>query len=326
MKEPVLYIIVPCYNEEDVLPITAPLFLRQLTTMIQNHMISKESVILFVNDGSRDRTWEIISQLAETDEHYQGISQSRNRGHQNALVAGMMEVKGKADILITADCDGQDDIACMQVMVEAYHNGAQVVYGVRKSRKKDSVLKRVTAQTYYKVLHWLGADVVYNHADYRLISSDVLAAFSDFHEVNIYLRGMFPLVGFKSTCVYYDRNERIAGKTHYPIGKMIHLAWDGITSLTTKPLNLIMSLGLFVSVLSFVGIIYAVIRQIAGKTVSGWSSMVCLVCFIGGIQLICTGVIGQYIGKTYLEVKHRPRFIISERTEHEKMKTELNHR
>lgn len=316
MKEPVLHVIIPCYNEEDVLPVTAPLFLNVLKKMIQEYKVSEESTILFVDDGSKDRTWEIIGQLAMEDVHYQGISQSRNRGHQNALVAGMMEAKGKADVLITADCDGQDDIECMRKMVEEYHNGAQIVYGVRQSRKKDNILKRVTAESYYKLLKMLGADVVYNHADYRLISAKVLEAFSDFQEVNIYLRGMFPLVGFKSTCVYYDRSERLAGKTHYSFSKMLHLAWDGITSLTTKPLSLIMNFGLFVSILSFIGVIWAIIRQVTGKTVSGWSSMVCLICFIGGIQLICTGVIVQYIGKIYLEVKHRPRYIIKDKTTH----------
>lgn len=309
-----LFVVIPCYNEEDVLPITSKLFLEELQDLIHKDKISSDSRILFVNDGSKDRTWEIIEQLAVEDEHFIGISQSRNRGHQNAVLAGLMEAKDMADITISIDCDGQDDIAAMEAMVDAYHDGCEVVYGVRSKRKTDTFFKRFTAQLFYKVLNHMGAEVVYNHADYRLISSKVLQEFANFKEVNLFLRGMIPLVGFKSTCVYYERHERMAGRSHYPLGKMLTLAFDGITSLSIKPIRLIAALGVGVSLMSFVGVIWAVISSFMGKTVAGWTSTVCIVCFMGGVQLICLGVLGEYIGKIYMEVKARPRYIISERT------------
>lgn len=312
-NQTILYIIIPCYNEEKVLPVTSEMFLQELQILISKGKISDASRILFVNDGSKDETWSIICGLAESDKHYMGISQSRNRGHQNAVLAGLMEVKDKADITISIDCDGQDDIVTMEDMVDAYHDGAEVVYGVRNDRSTDSFFKRFTAQSFYKVLSAMGVETVYNHADYRLISSRVLQEFSKFEEVNLFLRGMIPLVGFKSTSVYYKRHERIAGESHYPFRKMMGLAFDGITSLSTRPLTMIMAIGIIVSVLSFVGAIWAVVAQFLGRTVAGWASTTCIVCFIGGVQLICLGVIGQYIGKIYMEVKHRPRYIISER-------------
>ena len=318
MGLPRLYIIIPCYNEEAVLPVTAPLFLDKLSSLIQSEKINENSRILFVNDGSEDGTWEIIKQLSCKEEHYIGISQSRNRGHQNALLAGLMEVNENADITISIDCDGQDDMNAMDEMIDAYLAGADIVYGVRNKRKTDTFFKRFTAESYYKVLHWMGAEIVYNHADYRLVSKRVLESFADFEEVNLFLRGVFPLVGYKSTCVYYERTERMLGETHYSLKKMIGLAIDGITSLTTRPLSLIMGLGVSVSILSFTGVIWAIISRLIGNTVSGWTSMFCLICFMGGIQLICIGVIGQYVGKIYMEVKHRPRYIISERTWDEK--------
>lgn len=312
-QQTILYIIIPCYNEEEVLPVTSGMFLQELQTLISKGKISDASRILFVNDGSKDETWSIICRLSETDEHYMGICQSRNLGHQNAVLAGLMEVKDKADITISIDCDGQDDIATMEDMVDAYHDGAEVVYGVRNDRSTDSFFKRFTAQSFYKFLSAMGVETVYNHADYRLISSRVLQEFSKFEEVNLFLRGMIPLVGFKSTSVYYKRHERIAGESHYPFRKMMGLAFDGITSLSIRPLTMIMAIGIIVSVLSFAGAIWAVVAQLLGKTVAGWASTTCIVCFIGGVQLICLGVIGQYIGKIYMEVKHRPRYIISER-------------
>lgn len=318
MGLPRLYVIIPCYNEEAVLPVTAPLFLDKLFSLIQSGRIKANSRILFVNDGSEDGTWEIIEQLSCKEEHYIGISQSRNRGHQNALLAGLMEVKENADITISIDCDGQDDMNAMDEMIDAYLAGADIVYGVRNKRKTDTFFKRFTAESYYKVLHWMGAEIVYNHADYRLVSKRVLESFADFEEVNLFLRGVFPLVGYKSTCVYYERTERLLGETHYSLKKMMGLAIDGITSLTTRPLSLIMGLGVSVSILSFIGVIWAIISRLIGNTVSGWTSMFCLICFMGGIQLICIGVIGQYVGKIYMEVKHRPRYIISERTWDEK--------
>lgn len=315
MSSPILYIVIPCYNEEDVLPITAPMFLEEISALSSCGKISPDSRVMFVNDGSKDSTWQIICDLAEKDKRYTGISQSRNRGHQNAVLAGLMEAKDKCDITISVDCDGQDDISAMEKMVDEYLAGSDIVYGVRASRKTDSFFKRTTAQSFYRLLNSMGAEVVYNHADYRLISSRVLNELAEFKEVNLFLRGMVPLVGFKSSSVYYDRHERLAGKSHYPLSRMMALAFDGITSLSVKPLQLITTIGLFVSVVSFIGAIWAVIAQLAGRTVAGWASVTCIVCFIGGIQLICLGVIGTYIGKIYLEVKHRPRYIISERTD-----------
>ena len=317
-----LYIIIPCYNEEEVLPITSGLFLQELNDLIKKEKISEDSRILFVNDGSKDRTWELIEQLSKEDEHFIGICQSRNRGHQNAVWAGLMEAKNMADITISIDCDGQDDIHAMEDMVDAYHDGCEVVYGVRSNRDTDSFFKRFTAQTFYKLMNRLGAEVVYNHADYRLVSARVLKELADFKEVNLFLRGMIPLVGFKSTSVYYERQERIAGKSHYPLSKMLGLAFDGITSLSVKPLRFITGMGLGVSMLSFIGVLWAVITQFLGRTVTGWTSTVCIVCFMGGIQLICLGVLGEYIGKIYMEVKARPRYIISDRTYEKKNEEE----
>ena len=311
---PVLYIVIPCYNEQEVLPITAPQFLAKIRQLTEAGKIAEESRVLFVNDGSKDRTWEIISELAKSDEHYLGISQSRNRGHQNAVLAGLMEAKDRCDITISIDCDGQDDINAMDAMVDEYLSGSEVVYGVRESRETDTFFKRTTAQGFYKFLSLMGAEVVYNHADYRLISARVLKELAHFEEVNLFLRGLVPLVGFKSSSVYYKRAERLAGESHYPLRKMIALAVDGITSLSVKPLHLITGFGVFVAFLSFVGVLWALIAALCGSTVAGWASTTCIVCFVSGVQLICLGILGEYIGKIYLEVKHRPRYIISERT------------
>lgn len=313
--KPVLYIVIPCYNEEEVLPITSKLFLDKLESLCEHGWIDEKSKILFVNDGSKDRTWNIISELAQQDSRFTGICQSRNRGHQNAVLAGLMEAKDCCDITISIDCDGQDDINAMDEMVQAYADGCDVVYGVRSKRDTDTFFKRFTAESFYRLLNWMGAEVVFNHADYRLVSSRVLREFANFKEVNLFLRGMFPLVGFKSTSVYYDRNERIAGESHYPLTKMLGLAFDGITSLSIKPLRMITGLGMGIAALSFVGVIWSIVVELLGKSVAGWASMVSIISFIGGIQLICLGVLGEYIGKIYLEVKHRPRYIISERTE-----------
>lgn len=314
MSAPTLFIVIPCYNEEEVLPITAPMFLNKLLSLVHEGKIADASRIMFVNDGSRDRTWEIISELSRSDEHYIGISQSRNRGHQNAVLAGLMEARGKCDITISVDCDGQDDINAMDKMIDAYADGCDVVYGVRSSRETDTFFKRSTAQGFYKFLSLMGAEVVYNHADYRLISARALDALSEFHEVNLFLRGMVPLVGFKSTSVEYSRSERIAGESKYPLKKMIALAVDGITSLSVKPLRMIMSFGLTVALISFIGVIWAIVAAICGNTVAGWASTTCIVCFVGGVQLICMGIIGEYVGKIYMETKARPRYIISAKT------------
>ena len=311
---PILWIVIPCYNEEAVLPITAPMFLQKIFDLRDAGKISDSSRVLFVNDGSRDKTWEIITDLAKKDAHYIGICQSRNRGHQNAVLAGLMEARDKCDITISIDCDGQDDINAMDEMVDAYLDGCEVVYGVRSSRETDTFFKRFTAQSFYKFLAAMGAEVVYNHADYRLISARVLNEFANFKEVNLFLRGLVPLVGFKSTSVSYSRAERLAGESHYPLKKMIGLAVDGITSLSVKPLQMIMGFGLFIAFVSFVGCIWALITALCGKSVAGWASMTCIICFVSGVQLICLGIIGEYIGKIYLETKQRPRYIISERT------------
>ena len=311
---PRLIIVVPCYNEQEVLPITAPMFLAKIKSLAQAGQITQDSRVMFVNDGSRDDTWNIITRLAEEDEHFIGISQSRNRGHQNAVLAGLMTAKDMCDITISIDCDGQDDINAMDGLVAAYHEGCEIVYGVRSRRDTDTFFKRFTAESFYKLLNAMGAEVVYNHADYRLIRSRALQELAKFREVNIFLRGMVPLVGFKSTSVYYERSERAAGKSHYPLSKMLALAFDGITSLSIRPIKMIFVLGLIVALISFVGIIWAVVEAILGNTVSGWASTTCIICFLSGVQLISIGVIGEYIGKIYMEVKHRPRYIISEKT------------
>lgn len=311
---PRLIIVIPCYNEQEVLPITAPQFLAKINQLASEGLISGDSRVMFVNDGSKDDTWNIIQQLADQDEHYIGIAQSRNRGHQNAVLAGLMEAKDMCDITISIDCDGQDDINAMDEMVKAYLEGCEIVYGVRSKRDTDTFFKRFTAESFYKLLNSMGAEVVYNHADYRLISSRALQELAKFKEVNIFLRGMVPLVGFKSTSVYYERSERAAGKSHYPLSKMLALAFDGITSLSIKPIKMIIGMGVIVAFISFIGIIWAVVEAILGKNVMGWASTTCIICFLSGVQLISVGVIGEYIGKIYMEVKQRPRYIISDRT------------
>lgn len=314
-RMPILYMVIPCYNEEEVLPTTSGLFRDKLEFLIRNNMISPDSRILFVDDGSKDRTWDIILKLSLENDCFTGIQQSRNRGHQNAVLAGLMEARGKCDITISIDCDGQDDINAMDRMVEEYIKGSEIVYGVRSKRDTDTFFKRFTAESFYKLLKCMGVEAVFNHADYRLVSSRVLQEFENFKEVNIFLRGMFPLVGFRSTAVFYERHERIAGESHYPLPKMLALAIDGITSLSVKPIRCITGLGFAVSMLSFILLIWIVIRYFLGMTVQGWASTCAIAAFMGGIQLICLGVIGEYIGKIYLETKRRPRYIISERTE-----------
>ncbi|MDM8199729.1 glycosyltransferase family 2 protein [Allofournierella massiliensis] len=314
MNTPVLYIVIPCYNEQEVLPVTSGMFLEKINSLIAKGRVAPESRVVFVNDGSKDNTWNIIQELANSDEHFEGVCLSRNRGHQNALLGGLMTVKDRCDITISIDCDGQDDINAMDAMVDAYWDGCEVVYGVRSKRDTDTFFKRFTAEGFYKLMNWMGAQVVFNHADYRLMSSRVLNEFANFKEVNIFLRGMVPLVGFKSTSVYYERAERIAGESHYPLKKMLALAFDGITSLSVKPIRLITGFGALISVISFVGVIWAVVEAILGSTVAGWASTTSIVCFMGGIQLLCLGVIGEYIGKIYLETKQRPRYIIEKCT------------
>ena len=312
---PTLYLVIPCYNEEAVLPLTKDIFLGKIISLIENGEISDDSRVLFVNDGSRDKTWDIIKQLSNENIHFKGISLSRNMGHQNALLAGLMTAKEECDVTVSIDCDGQDDINAVDQMLAAYKNGCDIVYGVRKNRKTDTFFKRNSAQLFYKFMNRMGAETVYNHADYRLMSSRALCELEKFKEVNIYLRGMVPMVGFSSTCVYYDRTERIAGKSHYPLKKMLKLAINGITSLSTKPIHLITLIGFIVMLLSVAGIIWSVISYFLSSTVAGWASLVAIICFFGGVQILCIGVIGEYIGKMYMETKGRPRFIINEKTD-----------
>ncbi len=320
MELPRLYIVIPCYNEEQVLPVTGGMFLDKLRELIESGKIREDSRILFVNDGSRDKTWEYICGLAESDSHFSGISQSRNRGHQNAVLAGLMYAKDRCDITISIDCDGQDDLNAMNEMVDAYLDGCEIVYGVRSSRETDTFFKRVTAEGFYHLLNGMGVEVVFNHADYRLLSCRVLQELAKFEEVNIFLRGMIPLVGFRSTSVYYERHERLAGASHYPLKKMAALALDGITSLSVKPIRFITGFGLLVAMVSFLGVAWSIAQVFMGKTVPGWGSTVSILCFLSGIQLLSLGVIGEYIGKIYLETKRRPRYIISETTEREEEK------
>lgn len=313
-ESPILYMVIPCYNEEDVLPITFPMFKEQMSKMIAAKQVSADSKIMFVNDGSKDSTWKIINELSQENDIFCGLSLSRNRGQQNAMFAGLMEARKYCDIAITIDCDGQDDIAAMADMVNEYNDGCDVVYGVRSDRESDTFIKRFTAQSFYKVLNKMGVETVYNHSEYRLMSKRVLDALSDFKEVNLFIRGMVPLIGFKSTSVYFKRNERIAGNTHYSIKSLTMLAINAITSLSIKPIRIITLFGFSVSAISFLLIIYALVSFIAGAAVSGWTSMMITVLFIGGIQMLSLGVIGEYVGRTYLETKHRPRFIIGDKT------------
>ncbi len=287
MDKPILYIVIPCYNEEAVLPVTNTLFLGKVNELIAAGEIAEESRILFVDDGSRDKTWDIIAQLHGQDVHFEGLKLSRNRGHQNALLAGLMTAKTYADITISIDCDGQDDIDAMNGMLHEYKDGADIVYGVRAKRDTDTFFKRFTAESFYKILSLFGAEVVFNHADYRLMSRRALEGLSEFREVNLFLRGLIPLVGFKSSSVYYDRKERIAGESHYPLSKMLSLAFNGITSLSVRPLKMITGLGFFISVISFLAVVVTVIIKLIGFTVQGWTSLLCAVFLLGGIQIFC---------------------------------------
>lgn len=310
MKNNILYMVIPCYNEEEVLTETTKRLKEKLSTLIHDGKISKNSKVMYVNDGSKDKTWELIEEISKEDKLFTGLSLSRNRGHQNALVAGLMVAKEHADMIISMDADLQDDINAIDEMVDNYLNGCDIVYGVRSSRKTDTFFKRFTAQGFYKFMSLMGVDIVYNHADYRLTSKRVLEHFSDYKEVNLFLRGIFPLIGFKSTSVYYERNERFAGESKYPLKKMLAFAWDGITSFSVKPLRFICSLGFVVLLVSIAIMVYALIQKIFGNTVEGWTFLAISIWFIGGLQMISVGIIGEYVGKMYNETKARPRYII----------------
>ncbi len=311
---PILYIVVPCYNESEVIPKTCSIFKGKLTEFITQGIVSEKSRIMFVNDGSTDNTYDIIESLAKGDELFCGISLSRNRGHQNALLAGLHEAARYCDASISIDCDGQDDIDAMDGFMQQYGKGCDIVYGVRSSRSNDSFFKRITAEGFYKFMNTMGAKVVFNHADYRLMSKNAIDALFEFSEVNLFLRGLVPLVGFKSAVVEYERSKRIAGESHYPLSKMIALAIDGITSLSNRPLRLITTLGIIISILGFAGALWTLIQYFFGSTVNGWSSTTFAIFFMGGVQLLCLGILGEYVGKIYLETKRRPRFIIARRT------------
>lgn len=314
-KLPILYIVVPCYNEEEVLYETTKRLKVKLKEIIKSKKVSNQSRVMYVNDGSKDKTWDIIKEINDNEELFTGISLSRNRGHQNALLGGLLTAKNYSDVVISMDADLQDDIDAIEKMIDKYHDGNDIVYGVRCTRKKDSFFKRFTAEAFYKLMKYLGVDCIYNHADYRLTSKKVLEEFSNFKEVNLFLRGMFPLVGFKSDIVYYERNERYAGNSKYPLKKMLNFAWDGITSFSVKPLRLICVLGFIILFISVAIMIYSIIRKLTGNTVPGWTFLSISIWFIGGIQMISIGIIGEYIGKIYQETKRRPRYIISENLE-----------
>ena len=310
--KPILYVVVPCYNEEAVLEETTKQLKQKLTNLIQNKKISEKSKVMYVNDGSKDKTWEIIKKINQKEKLFTGIALSRNRGHQNALLGGLMIAKNYADIVISMDADLQDDINAIDEMIQKYKEGNDIVYGVRSARKKDTFFKRTTAEGFYKFMKFLGVDCVYNHADYRLTSKRILDELENFKEVNLFLRGVFPLVGYKSDVVYYERNERFAGESKYPLKKMLNFAWDGITSFSIKPLRFICAVGFIILLVSIFIMIYSLIRKITGNTVEGWSFLSISVWFIGGLQMLSTGIIGEYLAKTYLEAKRRPIYIIKE--------------
>lgn len=311
--EPILYIVIPCYNEEEVLGETVRRLTTKMDEMTESGKIAHESRMMLVNDGSKDRTWQIIEELYQNNKYVTGVNLSRNKGHQNALLAGLMTAKADADIVISMDADLQDDINAVDSFVEEYKKGYQIVYGVRSSRKKDTFFKKYTALAFYKLMAALGVEMVYNHADYRLMSRRVLDELEGFSEVNLFLRGLIPLIGFPSSVVKYERSERFAGESKYPLRKMISFAIDGITSCSIKPIRMITSVGIGISMLSFLFLLYVLMGFFSGNTVPGWATLTVLICFFGGFQILCIGVVGEYVGKIYNETKRRPRYIISEK-------------
>ncbi len=314
-KDNILYVVIPCYNEEEVLEETTRQLKEKMNKLIKAKKISNKSKVMYVNDGSKDKTWSLIKEISEKESLFTGITLSRNRGHQNALLGGLMTAKKYADVVISMDADLQDDINAIDGMLEKYEEGCDIVYGVRSARKKDTFFKRATAEGFYKFMKALGVDCVYNHADYRLTSKRVLDEFENFKEVNLFLRGMFPLVGFKSDVVYYERNERFAGESKYPLKKMLNFAWDGITSFSVKPLRLIASIGFFITLIGIGLGIYAIVLAILKMKVATWLLVSISLYIVGGLNMISVGIVGEYIGKIYSETKARPRFIISENLE-----------
>lgn len=310
MKRPILYIVIPCYNEEEVLPITSSKIIDKIHNLINKKKISTKSKICFVDDGSKDNTWNIVCELNTNNKLVSGIKLSRNKGHQNALLAGLITNKEYADVIISMDADLQDDIDAIDAMIDNYNNGSEIVYGVRKSRKKDSFFKRNTAQLFYKLMRFMGVDIIYNHADYRLLSKKVLNQLEKFDEVNLFLRGIIPQIGYSSSIVYYERNKRAAGKSKYPLKKMIKFAIEGITSFSIRPLKMITSIGFIMSIFSFIMLVYAISMKIIGNTVSGWTFIIVSIWMVSGIQMLSMGIMGEYIGKIYSETKKRPKYII----------------
>lgn len=318
--EPTVYFVIPCYNEEAVLPETTRRLTEKLNAMRDTGLIGESSRILYVDDGSKDKTWLLISQFNRENSWVEGVKLSHNRGHQNALLCGLMSAMSRCDAAISMDADLQDDIDALDQFVAKFREGCDVVYGVRNKRDTDTWFKRTTAEGFYKVMQLLGVDVVFNHADYRLMSRRALEALSEYKEVNLFLRGIVPLIGYRSDYVYYDRHERFAGESKYPLKKMLSFALDGITSFSVKPLKLISNLGILISVLSVFGLLYALISYFAGVAVSGWTAIVCSIWLLGGLQMLCLGVVGGYIGKIYSEVKARPRFRVEEYLEQKQEK------
>lgn len=317
-KNSILYVVVPCYNEEEVLAETTKQLEKKMDDLIQKKIISDKSRVMYVNDGSKDKTWELIEKINKEHKLFTGISLSRNRGHQNALLAGLMTAKEYADVVISMDADLQDDIDAIDGMLDKYYAGCDIVYGVRSSRKKDTWFKKTTAQGFYKFMKFMGVDIVYNHADYRLTSKRVLEHFSNYKEVNLFLRGMFPLIGYQSDVVYYERNERFAGESKYPLKKMLNFAWDGITSFSVRPIRLILIIGILIFIVSCIMTLYCIIVKLLGNAVAGWTFLACSIWMLAGVQMLSLGIIGEYIGKMYNETKARPRFIISRNLEEEK--------
>lgn len=313
-----LYVVVPCYNEEDVLPETAKQLLAKIENLSDSGKISPDSRIVFVDDGSDDRTWDLISMLHSENRFFRGIKLSRNRGHQNALLAGLFTVSSECDAVISLDADLQDDVNAIDEMIDKFNEGCDVVYGVRDSRETDTFFKKFTAEGFYKIIKCMGADIVFNHADYRLMSRRAIEGLLEFKEVNMFLRGIVPMIGYPSDKVYYKRRERFAGKSKYPLRKMIAFAWEGITSLSTKPIKLITILGLIIFIVSIIMLVYSLVRYFTGATETGWSSTFVSIWALGGLQLLAIGIIGEYIGKVYLESKERPKFIIEEYLNDEK--------
>lgn len=309
-KNQILYLVIPCYNEQEVLPETSKRLLEKMTDLMDRGMISRDSKIMFVNDGSKDRTWEMIEELHAENPIYQGVKLSRNRGHQNALLGGLMTAKEYADMVISLDADLQDDIDVIDKFVEKYYEGCEIVYGVRSARKTDTFFKRFTAEGFYKIINMMGGEVVFNHADYRLMSKRALNEMENYKEVNLFLRGIVPMIGFKTDVVTYERHERFAGESKYPLKKMLALAVDGITSLSIKPIRFIVFLGMFIFVCSVAMLVYSLVQHFLGNTSIGWTSLIVSIWAIGGLQLLAIGVIGEYIGKIYLETKARPKYII----------------